>query len=278
MEVEKFLKEKNISLGDNVKHLLRELGLEHLLKKIEESIGESAKMSKSKENVVDPEDMLKEFGADAVRLYILFSAPPERDFEWREEGIAGAHRFLKRLYTFVVQNLKYLKGEGKDGRGDREYLRKVYKTVKKYEDDLKRNFQFNTAIASLMELFNETLKAKEEGVSPRALREGLEVLLKLLYPITPHLCEELWQKLGKGRLLAYEGFPKVKEEYLKEEEVTVVVQVNGKKRGALKVLKGTSREELIKRAKELENVKRFLEGKSLKKVIYVENKILNLVV
>ncbi|HIC97705.1 MAG TPA: hypothetical protein EYP11_04845, partial [Aquificaceae bacterium] len=244
MKIGDFLKERGLSVGDNARSLLEGLGLsEKLAEKLELRIGEIAKMSKSKGNTVDPESAIRRYGADTVRLYILFAAPPEQDFEWKEEGIEGAHRFLNRLWKFVTEREEELKSTHYDieelrslGGKARKLRREVYATLRACIRDIEERYQLNTAIAKLMKLFNEmsTFKPESDG-DRKALKEGVEILLLLLSPITPHICEELWHRIGKDTLIALEKLPAVDEEALAVEEVEIPVQVNGKVRAPIKI-------------------------------------------
>ena len=285
--IKEFLQENKLSVGDNVIFLFKALGLENKvdLKRLEEAFGEVAKMSKSKANVVDPETVVKKYGADTVRLYILFAAPPERDFEWIESGIEGAYRFLNRLWDFVIKNLETFKGlESKPNperlsKEGKELRRKVHQTIKKFAEEMEKNYQFNTAIASVMELLNKAESFKPQNdEDKKALKEAAETMVKLLYPITPHICEELWERLGHKTRLYNEPYPQYDEEALKVEEVEIPVQINGKVRAKIVIPFGASQEEVLNIAKNNPQVVKYLEGKELKKVIYIPNKLLNLVV
>jgi leucyl-tRNA synthetase len=286
--IKELLQEEKLSVGDNVIFLLRALGLEEKvdLKKLEEDFGEVAKMSKSKANVVDPETVIERYGADTVRLYTLFAAPPERDFEWIESGIEGAYRFLNRLWDFVLKQTERVKKFELEGlqpqklsKRGKEVRRKVHETIKKFASEMEKNYQFNTAIASVMELLNalESFKS-ENGEDEKVLGEAAEVILKLLYPITPHICEELWSRLGKKSRLYEESYPTYDEEALKREEVQMPVQINGKVRARIVVPFGASQEEVLNAALKEAAVKKYVEGKEIRKVIYVPNKLLNIVV
>jgi len=286
--LKEFLQENKLSVGDNVIFLFKALGLEDKvdLKALESDFGEVAKMSKSKANVVDPESVIEKYGADTVRLYILFAAPPERDFEWIESGIEGAYRFLNRLWDFVIKNLQTVKSVenldidakklSKEGKAVR---RKTHKTIKKFAQEMEKNYQFNTAIASVMELLNELedFKPKNEEDN-KVLREAVEVVLKLLYPITPHICEELWSRLGKENRLYTEPYPSYDEEALKEEEIEIPVQINGKVRAKIVIPFNADKETVEKLALKNANVRRYVEGKKIRKVIYIPNRLLNIVV
>jgi leucyl-tRNA synthetase len=287
MTIGEFLKENKLSVGDNFKFLLEKLGVyqEEFVKKVESAVGETAKMSKSKANTVDPEDMVNSYGADTVRLYILFAGPVEKDFEWTEEGLQGAHRFLKRLWSFFHENLERLRDlqytreelsrvEG----GARDVRKKAHQTLKKYLQDMEE-LSFNTAIAGIMELLNTLQDFKPETQADyKVLKEALELILFMLYPITPHICEELWNELGNQRLMVFYTFPQPDPEALKEEEVEVAVQVNGKLKAVIKVPVDAQEDTVKSIALAQEKVAKALENKKLKKVVYVKNKLINLVV
>jgi leucyl-tRNA synthetase len=287
MTIGEFLKENKLSVGDNFKFLLEKLGVyqEEFVKKVESAVGETAKMSKSKANTVDPEDMVNSYGADTVRLYILFAGPVEKDFEWTEEGLQGAHRFLKRLWSFFHENLERLrdlqytreelsKVEGKA----KEVRKKAHQTLKKYLQDMEE-LSFNTAIAGIMELLNTLQDFKPETQADyKVLKEALELILFMLYPITPHICEELWNGLGNQRLMVFYTFPQPDPEALKEEEVEVAVQVNGKLKAVIKVPIDAQEDTVKSIALAQEKVAKALENKKLQKVVYVKNKLINLVV
>lgn len=287
MRLTDFLKERNISVGDNFRLLLDTLGLsgEEYIRAKEQEIGEPAKMSKSKGNTVDPEEAIRKYGADTVRLYILFAGPVEKDFEWTEEGVQGAYRFLRRLWSLFHQHLESLrlvKYSGEDFTSlagkPKEIRYKTHQTLKKYLSSME-DLSFNTAIASIMELLNalQDFQPSQE-VDYKVLRESLETLLFMLYPITPHICEELWHKLGHERLMAFYPFPEPDEKALALEEVEIPVQVNGKLRTLLRV-PVDAEEELVKEmALKDPKVSQWLDGKHVKKVIYIRNKLLNLVV
>jgi leucyl-tRNA synthetase len=287
MTIGEFLKENKLSVGDNFKFLLEKLGVyqEEFVKRVESAVGETAKMSKSKANTVDPEDMVNSYGADTVRLYVLFAGPVEKDFEWTEEGLQGAHRFLKRLWGFFYENLERLRnlqytmeelsrveGEARDVR------KKAHQTLKKYLQDMEE-LSFNTAIASIMELLNtlQDFKPKTQA-DYKVLKEALELMLFMLYPITPHICEELWNKLGNQKPMVFYTFPQPDPEALKEEEVEVAVQVNGKLKAVIKVPIDAQEDAVKSIALAQEKVAKALENKKLQKVVYVKNKLINLVV
>jgi len=287
MKIRDFLRENQLSVGDNALLLLEKLRFEEdLLRRLEAEIGESAKMSKSKMNVVDPETAVARFGADTVRLYILFAAPPEQDFEWSEEGIQGAFRFLNRLWNFVVgreQELRetdYTREELADLQGeDREFRRRVHTILREYLNDVEEKFQLNTAVAEIMKLFNEISSfspRNEEG--KKALREAVEILLLMLAPVAPHIAEELWHRIGKETLLLRESLPQVDEKALEVEEIEIPVQVNGKLRGRIRIPFGAEEDTVRRIALEDERIRSFVKGREIRKVVYVPNRLLNIVV
>jgi len=288
MKIREFLKENNLSKGDNIYLLFEKLNIddEKLIRKIEDRIGESAKMSKSKGNTVDPEDAIREFGADTVRLYILFTAPPENDFEWSEEGIRGAYRFLNRLWEFVTSRLEDLKSVSYDGqelkevKGKAKELRyKIHSCLDKYLKDIEKDYQFNTAIASAMTLLNELEEFRPENETERkVLKEGVEILLLMLSPITPHICEELWSLLGKKNYISLEKMPEVCKEAITLEEVEIGVQINGKLRGRLRIKADEKEENILSMIKSDPKLGKYVNGKSIRKIVYIKNKLVNLVV
>ncbi len=236
-------------------------------------IKDGAKMSKSKGNVVDPDDMVKKYGADTVRLFMLFAAPPERDLDWSDKGIEGAFRFLSRLYRIVSSF------EDNVERGDdnlkKELLRKTHETIKKVTEDIER-FQFNTAISSCMELLNKIQEVWGK-VESKTIKESLITLVTLLSPFTPHISDELYEMLGGKGFLLEKEWPTYDEKYLVKEELTIVIQVNGKLRGRIIVPADMPDDGIKKLAMKEKNVRRHIEGKKVKKVIYVPKKLVNIV-
>ncbi|MFZ5774800.1 MAG: leucine--tRNA ligase [Thermodesulfobacteriota bacterium] len=249
-------------------------------------IKDGAKMSKSKGNVVDPNDLLDRYGADTVRLFSLFAAPPERDLEWNDQGVEGAFRFLNRVFRLVIDRLELLRGKAampaEPNSATMALRRKTHQTIRKVSDDLDAKFHFNTAISAVMELTNtlQSLTGEEatEEVAPAAAREAIEAVLLLLAPMVPHICAELWELTGHPTPLDEMAWPGYDETIAKEQEITVVVQVKGKVRGQLKVAPGLDDAELERLALADEKVAKALEGKPLRKVIVVKDKLINLVV
>jgi leucyl-tRNA synthetase len=248
---------------------------------------DGAKMSKSKGNVVSPEDMIQKYGADATRLFILFAAPPEKDLEWSDWGVQGAYRFVKKLYELAYKVSSWAKINTVDlydtpdslAEKDRKMLTLLHKTIKKVTEDIEREFAFNTAISFLMELINEFedyLKAGDPD--KRVAAEVMKNVALMMAPITPHLAEEIWQLLGGIESVHMQKWPETRQEFLVEKEVVVVVQVNGKTRERLVVDRGTDKETVLKLALASERISKAIANKEIKKVIFVPDKILNIVV
>ncbi len=244
---------------------------------------DGAKMSKSKGNVVDPEELIEKYGADTVRLFILFAAPPEQSLEWSDSGVEGAYRFLKRLWRqvaiFVDQESSRQPVDPNALTGKlRELRRQIHQTIAKVTEAMEKRYTFNTAIAANMELLN-TL-SKFDDVSPQGLavkREGLEAIVRMLAPMVPHICQELWQALGHAEMIIDAPWPKVDKSALAQDLIELVVQVNGKLRGKISVPVDADRAAIEQAALAEENVKRFVEGQMVQKVILVPGKLVNIV-
>jgi len=244
-------------------------------------VGRNEKMSKSKKNVVDPDGLIARYGADTARLFSLFAAPPEKDLEWNEQGVEGCFRFLHRVWRAVYDNLELIadcaSGEAAQGAG-KDLRRTTHRTIKKVTEDIDGRFHFNTAIAAVMELVNAIYAFDKKEEQPAALREALETTVRLLAPFVPHIAEELWSCLGHGEGIEEAGWPTWSEEALVEEEKVIVVQVNGKVRGKITV-PADADEETVKAAALAEvNVSRFIEGKSVNKVVVVPGRLVSVVV
>jgi leucyl-tRNA synthetase len=247
-------------------------------------------MSKSKGNVVGAIDMAEKFGADTGRLYTLFAAPPEKDLEWSEESIEGAWRFLNRVYRLVEKHAGALQGVknwdyNPNGMSEteKELIRFTYQTMQRVTQDFETRWHFNSAIAQIMELTNEIYACEplEQNLRPEIRREVLQILTLLLAPMTPHLAEELWEMLGHDDGLWNAQWPGLVEEQVrlaKDEEVEIVVQVNGKVRGKVKAAAGTGQEEVMKLAQAEAGVAAHIAAKTVRKVIFVADKLLNIVV
>jgi len=250
---------------------------------------DGAKMSKSKGNVVDPDHMVQKYGADTTRLFILFAAPPEKELEWSDSGIEGAHRFLHRLWNLSKKLKPRLIPIGpaaritdKLSKEAKELRYKEHATLKKITNDLEEKYQFNTAIASIMELVNEIQDKMDKLGSgegdKKVLSSAWSTVLTTLYPMAPHICEELWEQMGYTTHLAKCTWPTIDEKALVKDEVLIVVQVNGKLRARIIVPADYSKEEIEKVAIENENVKRHIGDKKIKKIIVIPGKLVNVVV
>ena len=241
------------------------------------------KMSKSKNNGIDPQEMVEKYGADTVRLFMMFASPAEMTLEWQESGVEGAKRFLGRVWNLVY---RYQQNPAKTSlditalsAAQKALRREVHKTIAKVSDDIGRRQTFNTAIAAVMELMNKLTKASLESEQDRAvMAEALSAVVRMLYPITPHICFELWQALGNESNIDTAEWVKADETAMVEDEKLIVVQVNGKVRGKVTVPATSSEEEIKAAAKADPNVAKFLDGKEILKEIYIPLKMLNFVV
>lgn len=242
-----------------------------------------SKMSKSKNNGIDPQLMVERYGADTVRLFMMFASPADMTLEWQESGVEGANRFLKRVWKLIYEHTQQgatvaldvnsLNDEQKSLRRD------LHKTIAKVADDIGRRQTFNTAIAAIMELMNKLTRAPQESEQDRALmQEALLAVVRLLYPFTPHACYVLWQTLGGEGTIDDASWPVADEAAMVEDSLLVVVQVNGKVRGKITVPADATQEQVQARAAQEHLVAKYLDGVTIRKVIYVPGKLLNLVV
>ncbi|MFO8085206.1 MAG: leucine--tRNA ligase [Desulfobacterales bacterium] len=260
------------------------------------SIGRVEKMSKSKKNVIDPNVLLEKYGADTTRLFCLFAAPPERDLEWSEQGVEGGFRFLNRVWRFAVTCLEEIKDkkafEGNINELDDELksiFKKAHETIRKVTDDIEERFHFNTAISAVMELVNAlyAMEAEREFRSEAdknhpargpVLRFVLDTIIILLSPIVPHLAEELWAKTGNKTSVLLAKWPSYRKDALVKEELTIVVQINGKLRSRFTVAADADDDSIKKLALQDEKARKFIGEKPVKKVIVVKKKLVNIVV
>ncbi len=245
-------------------------------------IKDGAKMSKSKGNVVDPNELIEQYGADTVRLFSLFAAPPERDLEWNAQGVEGASRFLNRVYRLVSQNLSCFQNTDTveiSSLNDvsRQLYRKTHQTIRRVTESIETNFHFNTAISGVMELVNLAAPAAQADIAPAVQRESMETILTLLFPMVPHFCEELWQLSGHAQPLDTAAWPTYNVEAAKEDEVTIVVQINGKVRAKLQVSADTDDQTLQQIALADEKIAQLVQNKVPKKIIVVQKKLVNIV-
>ncbi|AIY65290.1 leucine--tRNA ligase [Pseudoalteromonas piratica] len=245
-----------------------------------ESAGMS-KMSKSKNNGIDPQTVINQYGADTVRLFMMFTAPPEQTLEWSDSGVEGAHRFIKRVWKYaneVMANERTALDAASLSNEQKVLRRELHKAIAKVSDDLDRRQTFNTAIAAVMELLNKLVKAPLNDSNDIAIGyEALEALIIMLSPITPHVCHELWLNLGKQGEVVDAPWPVVDESAMVEDEKLVVVQVNGKVRGKITVAADADQDAVEKAAFAEPNVTKFTDGLTIRKVIFIKGKLLNVV-
>ncbi|MDR1651397.1 MAG: leucine--tRNA ligase [Synergistaceae bacterium] len=250
-------------------------------------IKDGAKMSKSLGNVVDPDEIIKRYGADTARLFILFASPPDKSLDWSDKGVEGAHRFLGRVWRLVEENIKSLASAGGStvpmsdlpDAESRGLKRLIHSTIDRVTRDIRDERQLNTAVARLMELCNGLSSfTSRDGAGRAVFREGVESLLLCLSPFCPHICEELWEMLGHEELLAVSRWPAADSGALVVDTVTVVLQINGKLREQYSVPPGLSRDELAERVLAEEATKRRIEGLDVVRVISVPDKLVNIVV
>ena len=255
------------------------------------------KMSKSKNNGVDPEEIVKEYGADPARVFTLFAAPPEKELEWNVNGLAGAYRFINRLFLIISDSFEFAdKNAGKEdnygidlskrSEKDEEIQKKLHQTVKKVTESIEDDFHFNTAIAAVMELLNDMTTYKQEVIdkndvsteSRKIWKEVLDKVILLIAPFAPHIADELWEIIGNTTFTFEEEWPTFEEELTKEHKMNLVVQINGKIRETIPAKIGLPKEEYEKLAFDSEKIKKAIEGKEIVKVIVVPNKLVNIVV
>jgi leucyl-tRNA synthetase len=250
------------------------------------SVGRLEKMSKSKKNVVDPEYLIERYGADTARMFCLFASPPEKDLDWSDLGVDGSARFLNRVWRLYyeqhrrLQNVKPLPF-GTILEGDQKSLRqKTHKTIKKVTEDIER-FHFNTAISAVMELVNEIylseIRDNGDDVSRRVMREAVETVVVLLSPFVPHFAEELWETLGNRESVIKTRWPDYDPEAVLEEEILIVIQVNGRLRDRMTIPASYGEEEVKTWALKSERIRKLVEGKEIKRVILVPRKLVNIV-
>ncbi|MBM4296008.1 MAG: leucine--tRNA ligase, partial [Deltaproteobacteria bacterium] len=250
---------------------------------------EGAKMAKSKGNVVDPDDLIQQYGTDTTRLFLLFAAPPEKDLEWSDQGVAGAHRFLNRLWNLVhslspdLKAVQPFQGKGSDlSAAQWEFWHKIHRTIKRVTQDIEDDFHFNTAIAAAMELVNAFYLAAEElprnDLTLSLFREGAEAILKLVNPMVPHIAEELWETLGNRQSLQLQAWPRANPQGLEESAYTLVVQVNGKVRSRIVVTASMSDEQIENAALTDQTIEKWLQGKAPQRVVMARRKLVNIVI
>ena len=254
-------------------------------------IKDGAKMSKSKGNVVDPDDLLKKYGADTVRTFCLFAAPPERDLDWNDEGIEGANRFIGRLWRLVERDIEIKKtvsaaGNSNDkelSEGALKLLRLTNRTIKRVTDDILLRYHFNTAIASIMEAVNEINLIKDEEIKndpsmQQAYDFSVKTLLTLFWPVAPHVSEELWEMTGEKTPISKTAWPSYDPSMLEEDEITIVIQINGKMRSRVQVPRKSGEETIKSVVLSDSRVKEYIGDNNVKKFILVPGKLVNIVI
>jgi leucyl-tRNA synthetase len=252
-------------------------------------IGKTEKMSKSLKNVVDPDYLINRYGADTARMFCLFAAPPEKDLEWSDQGVEGSFRFLNRTWRIVcdylnmIDGIEPFRGSQEELEGDLKQLRrKTHQTIRKVTGDIEDRFHFNTAISAIMELVNVLYQVrrpeKENRKALAVIRESVEAVLLLLAPIVPHIAQELWVMLGLGQNLAEAAWPGYDPSVASEEQITIVVQINGKVRSRLLVAADEEAEQIKKLALADEKIAGMIAGKDVLKEVYVPKKLFNIVV
>jgi len=251
---------------------------------------DGAVMSKSKGNVVDPDEMLNKYGADALRLYVMFVAPPEKEIEWSDAGLEGSFRFLARVWRFIDQWCEEAKAAGPVqavglNDAERKLRRKTHDTIRRVTIDVEQRIHLNTAVSALMELVNELYafgeRLEDGGARPQGyavLREAIDALVVMLSPFAPHTSEELWERLGHAGGLSTVAWPSYDEQVAKAEEIVVPVQVNGKLRSRLTLPAETSETDMRERALADPAVKVYTEGKTIKTVVVAKGRLINVVV
>ncbi len=245
---------------------------------------DGAKMSKSKGNTVDPQALIDQYGADTVRLFIMFAAPPEQSLEWSDSGVEGAYKFLKRLWRQVYLHVNNTAATGELDKASltdaqKALRRQLHQALAKVTDDLNRRYTFNTAIAANMELINALSKFDDDSENGLAVKqEALEVIVLMLAPIIPHICEQLWRELGHTDDIVTASWPVVDEQALQQDSLQIVVQVNGKLRSKLNVSVAAGKDEVEALALADDNIQKYIAEKPVKKVIVVPKKLVNIVV
>ena len=248
-------------------------------------LNDGAKMSKSLGNTVDPEEMIQNYGADTVRLFMMFTSPPEQSLEWSDTAINGSYRFLKKLWKLIkthqdsIKDIPGISSNGKFNKNQNKLRRKTHQTISKVTDDIGRRYTFNTAIAAVMELVNEVSAFNvDDELDRQVIKEAIESILLLLSPIVPHICHQLWLDINHDQPIIDARWPKYDSSLLKSETSLIVVQVNGKLRSKLEVDASISEDELKSMALSDEKVVRFIDGNEIKKIIVIPEKLVNIVV
>tara|TARA_B100001123_G_scaffold261715_1_gene291587 strand:- start:391 stop:1272 length:882 start_codon:yes stop_codon:yes gene_type:complete len=248
------------------------------MKKIDKSkvtVGPPEAMSKSKKNVIDPESMIKIYGADAIRWFMLSDSPPDRDIQWSNEGVAAAHRFIQRVWLLTSKTIER-ENKKSSAEDEKNFLVKINKYLFKITNLIEK-FQLNVAIASIYETVRFLEENLEKNVSKQCFLKSLANLMKAMMPFTPHLSCECLSKLEEKDFYPKIEWPKIEKSLLVDDKVTIVIQVNGKKRGLISAKKDLAEKEAIKEAKKVENIEKNLKDKKIVKSIFVKNKIINFI-
>jgi len=239
-------------------------------------------MSKSKKNVIDPETIIKSYGADAARWFVLSDSPPEKDINWSESGIHGSWKICQKIWTLVADNKKYLSLNVSDGMDLSDNANSLMYLIHHNLDAVTKSiekFQMNVAIAKIYEIVNGLSKYRITSENDEyALGSALKILIRIVEPMIPHLAEELWSLENSCGSIINEPWPRVNQLYLEKNEITVVIQINGKRRAEINIAKDSSEEDVLDKIKNIQNINDALAGKNISKSIYVPNKILNIVV
>jgi len=242
-------------------------------------------MSKSKGNTVDPADLILKYGADTVSLFVMFAAPPDQSFEWSDQGVQGAYRFINRIWKLVHTHINAEIPDTTEIKSQDPEIKKLrlktHQVLKKVKDDYLRRHSFNTAIAAIMELSNnipsEFLLTDANADERKAADEAIKAIILMLSPITPHLSQHLWWQLDQDNLIVDAQWPEAKEEMLEEDVMKIVIQVNGKLRSEIDVDPDLQEDEIKKIALEDKNTKKHISDSKIKKIIYVPEKLINIV-
>tara|TARA_Y100000768_G_scaffold203584_1_gene153178 strand:- start:5536 stop:8094 length:2559 start_codon:yes stop_codon:yes gene_type:complete len=255
--------------------------LEHSVSKKLVKMGPTESMSKSKKNIVDPESIIQSYGADAARWFMLSDSPPERDINWSDAGIKGAFKFCQRIWQLVITHKKIFDedlGKFKNSENGEKLLALVHINLNEITKSIEA-FQMNVAVAKIYEIVNEITKFKPSNKDDRkCMQEAINILIRIIEPMVPHLAEECWSILGNNKTLSHVNWPEVKKDLLIKENVILIIQINGKKRGELEINTNSNEEEVTQKALDLKNISDFTKGKAIKRKIYIPGKILNLVV
>ena len=245
--------------------------------------GPSESMSKSKKNVIDPEEIIYKYGADSARWFVLSDSPPERDINWSESGIQGSWRFCQKIWSLVQNNIEVFQGTSNEdfqniSEKGKELQREVHVSLSQVTTSIEK-FQMNVSVAKIYEMVNHLSKFNTEKSEDKSvLKESLEILIRIIEPMTPHLAEECWKIIGKTSELSTQPWPTVKENLLVKDNTIIIIQINGKKRGELSITIDSKEEDVVKESMKIKNIADILEGKKIVKQIFVPNKILNLVI